>query len=600
MKKYIAYFALAAALLTAGCSLDRMPLTGPSTGTFPASSDEAQAGVLAAYKSLANNQMQSEPGPNRWFDQMTDIGAMRTVLSRWPDYTQSIITSSYSYVESYFARIYKGLGRVHLVLDNLDNLRGKIDDEEYYRFKAELLCLRAYYYDWACMVYGDVPFIDHCLSLTDYTYARTPKAEVIDRVLREMDDELLDHLPVVWDRQTWGVARIGRVAAYALKARINLEWGFYEEAARCSRKALELGDGIFDLTPLDCTYYPSHVDGEPDPTPLFGFAAEQGSKEWIWAVEFNRLAAANTHDGIYTFTSRVHNGAAAAGPSMALIDTFQCTDGLSIAESPLYDWQNPWQNRDPRLDLWCVRSGSRLMGIQFSTDPADKTVMDYNSGKAVNNSDVTGNKSEYGPNGIQGPGGFIWRKYSDPAYYGMITGTSYEDELDMPVIRLAELLLVDAEANIEWEGGDLTRAKAEIDRVRARVNMPAVEGTSREALRSALRYERKVELAAEGFRWFDIRRWKEADGKTPVAFKAIHGNQYAPGYGKTVSNAKPIIDENWIVTYDGVTTFDGKAFDARVLTERKFILGKDELWPFPYSEMVTNPLIGLENNNPGY
>ena len=85
-----------------------------------------------------------------------------------------------------------------------------------------------------------------------------------------------------------------------------------------------------------------------------------------------------------------------------------------------------------------------------------------------------------------------------------------------------------------------------------------------------------------------------------MAYKAINGPQYAPGYGNTVSNAKPIIDENWTVTYDGTTTFDGKAFDARVHTTRKFQLGKDELWPFPYTEMITNPLIGLENNNPGY
>ena len=117
MKKYIAFFALATALLTAGCSLDRIPLTGPSTGTFPASFDEAQAGVLAAYKSLANNIEQYEPFPNRWMDQLTDIGAMRTVLSKWPDYTQSTITSSYSGVEHFYARIYKSLGRIHLVLD---------------------------------------------------------------------------------------------------------------------------------------------------------------------------------------------------------------------------------------------------------------------------------------------------------------------------------------------------------------------------------------------------------------------------------------------------------------------------------------------------
>jgi hypothetical protein len=600
MKKHIAYLILATVAITTGCSLERTPLTGPSTGTFPASFDEAQAGVLAAYKNLANDIQQYEPFPGRWMDQLTDIGAMRTVLSRWPDYTQSIITSSYSGVEDFYARIYKGLGRVHLVLDNLDNLQGVIEDEQYYQLKAELLCLRAYFYDWACKVYGDVPFIDHCLTLDDYAYARTPKAEVIERILADMDDELLDRLPVAWTKQIWGTARIGRVAAYTLKARICLEWGFWEDAATYSKKALELADGVYDLTPLDYTYYPTHVEGEPDQTPLFGFAAETGSKEWIWAIQFNRLAAANTHTGIYTGTSRVHNGAAGAGPSMAMMDSFQCTDGLSIAQSALYDWQNPWKNRDPRLDLYCARSGSRTMGIQFSIDPADKTVYDYVSGTSVSNADVTGNKSEYGPNGIQGPGGYLWRKFNDPAYYGSITGTDYEDDLDVPVIRFAELLLIDAEANIEWEGGDLARAKSQIDRVRARVNMPDVDGSTREALRSALRYERKVELCAEGFRWFDIRRCKESDGITPVALKAIDGPQYAPAYGRTTSNAKPIIDANWIVTYDANSTFDGSAFNARVHTERVFTLNKDELWPFPYSEMITNPLIGTGNNNPGY
>lgn len=61
---------------------------------------------------------------------------------------------------------------------------------------------------------------------------------MIDRIIKDMDDELIDHLPVSWGSQTWGTARIGRVAAYALKARICLEWGFFESAARCSKRAL--------------------------------------------------------------------------------------------------------------------------------------------------------------------------------------------------------------------------------------------------------------------------------------------------------------------------------------------------------------------------
>ena len=598
MKKNIITILLSVVLLSS-CSLDREPLTGPSTGTFPASAEEAEAGLLAAYKSLSNDIHQYNPA-DRWFDQLTDIGAMRTTLSNWPNFGLSTVTSSLSHVENTYARIYKAIGRVHLVLDNLDNLRGVVTDEQYYQLKAELLCLRAYQYDKGCKFFGNMPWVDHALTLDDYAYARTPKAEVIANILADLDDELLDHLPIAWDKATWGTARIGRVAAYMLKARICLEWGFFEQAAKASKKALDLSAGVYDLTPLDCTYYATHADGEPDPTPLFGYAAETESSEWIFAIQFNRLAASNTHTGIYTFTSRVHNGAAGAGPSQHMMDTFQMKNGKKITdEGSGYDWKNPWANRDPRLDLYCLRSNSRAMGVQFSIDPKDKTVFDYNLGKAVPNGDVTGNKSEYGPNGTKGPGGYLWRKWHDPAYYGTITGTSYEDELDVPIMRLAELLLIDAEANIEWEGGDLARAKANIDRVRARVKMPAVDGSSREALRSALRYERKVELCAEGFRWFDIRRWKDADGN-PLAYKAINGNQYAPAFGSTTFNGIPQIDENWIVTYDESKTFDGAKFNGRVHTTRKFVLNKDELWPFPNSEMVTNPLIGLENNNPGY
>lgn len=598
MKKYILSI-LSVVLLASSCSLDREPLTGPSTGTFPASAEEAEAGLLAAYKSLANDIHQYNPS-DRWYDALTDISAMRTTLSKWPDFRLSIVTSNLSHIENTYARVYKGLGRIHLVLDNLDNLRGVVTDEQYYQFKAELLCLRAYQYDKACKFYGAVPWVDHCLTLDDYAYARTPREEVIANILRDLDDELLNHLPIAWDRAAWGTCRIGRVGAYALKARICLEWGFYADAAKYSKIALDLAAGVYDLTPLDCTYYATHADGEPDPTPLFGFDAEKNSMEWIWAIQFDRLAASNVHHGVYTFASRVHNGAAGAGPSQALIDSFQTKEGKKITDPDSgYDWKNPWKNRDPRLDLYCLRSGARSMGVQFSIDPADKTVFDYNIEKAVPNGDVTGNKSEYGPNGSKGPGGYLWRKHLDPVYYASIPGKEYEDELDVPIMRLAELLLIDAEANIEMEGGDLARAKADIDRVRARVNMPAVTATDRDGLRSALRYERKVELCCEGFRWFDLRRWKGADGKI-LAVKALNGDQYAPGFGLTTSNAKPIIDEDWIVTYDPNQTFDGAKCNARVHTTFKFVEGKDELWPFPYSEMITNPLIGEGNNNPGY
>lgn len=603
MKKIYTYILIAAAAISAAsCSLDRDYQNGPSTGTFPASQEEALAGVLVSYKNLGNGsfQQQYNPFPYRFIDHVTDIGCTRSAkLGEWAQFETSSITSQSSVAKDLYSGIYKTAGRIHLVLDNLDNLKDKVEEDVFYQFKAELLCLRAFVYDLGCQYYGDIQFIDHCLTLDDYAYPRVPREEVTARLLKDLDDELIDHLPIAWPKGEWGTVRFGRVAAYMLKARICLNWGMYEDAAFYSKKALDLADGIYSLTPLDCTYYATALDGEPSAANLFGFEAEMGSNEWIWSISFNKLAASNVHHGIYTFVSRVHNGAAGGGPTQAMMDSFQCTDGLSIVESSLYDWKNPWKNRDPRLDLFCLRNNTRCMGIEYSALTTATTVIDFHTGAAVNNNDVTGNKSEYGPNGKSGPGGYLWRKWCDEAYYGQITGTGYEDDLDVPVMRYAELLLIDAEANIEMDGGDLTRAANDINAVRARVGMPKVKATDREGLRTALRYERKIELCNEGFRWFDLRRWKDANG-TCLAATAVNGPQYAPAFNDALPNAKPTIDSNWIVSYNG-STWDGKASNLRTLRTLKFTVGRDELFPFPYNEITTNPALDpVKDQNPGY
>ena len=600
MKKNIIFILISVLLLTA-CdkALERYPLNGPSTGTFPASEEEALSGVLVSYKNLANSELQYSNFPSRFTDNITDIGTHRVGLRSWDYFVTSTITQTTSDATYLYGRIYKTAGRIHLVLDKLDAIKDKMSEETYKQFKAELLCLRAYIYDMGCQFYGDIPFIDHCLTLEDYAYARTPREQVIERILKEMDDDLLEALPVRWEKATWGSCRLGRAAAYTLKARICLNWGLYADAAKYSAKAMELSEGVYSLEPLDCTYYPNALAaGEPSASNLFGFKGET-SDEWMWAIQYNKLAASNVHAMVYTYSSRVANGAAGCGPSQALMDTFQCTDGKSITESPLYNWKDPWNHRDPRLDLFCLRSDTRINNVEYSTDPNAKQVRDYNTDAMVNNNDVYGNKSEYGPNGTKGPGGYLWRKFADKTYYGETLTTSYEDDLDVCIMRYAELLLIDAEANIEMDGGDLKRAQNDINQIRQRVKMPKINTLDRAELRSALRYERTVELCAEGFRWFDIRRWKLADGR-PLAAKVINGPQYAPAFKNNLSNAKPTIDENWTVSYDPAQTWDGQAFNLRVLINMRFQTGKDELWPLPDTEIRTNPAINQEDQNPGY
>ena len=602
MLKKIIYLIVSGGLLLSGCSLDYEPLNGPSSGSFPASEEEAMAGLYAAYKGLANMTVKETPFPMRINDCISDIGTYRTGAGNQIKAMSSTLTADNTMCEKVYKTVYKIAGRVHLVLDNLDRLRGVIPEDRFNQIKAELLCIRAYYYDLGCQFYGDIPFIDHQLDLDDYSdYPRIPREQVTARLLQDLDDDLLDYLPVQWNPGTYGTTRSGRVAAYALKARIALNWGLWEEAARCSKIATTLAEGVYDLEPLDCTYYATHADGEPSAANLFGFAG-QTSREWLWAIQYNRLI--NYTSATYYEAPRIHGGCSWLGPSQAMVDTFQCTDGKPITESPLYDWQNPWANRDPRLDLFCLRPDTRLWGVQYDTDVRVEKVKDYNQSTAgkevlISNADAVGNKSEYAANGSKGPGGYLWRKYSDKGMMGLVNGTKTEDDINAGIIRFAELLLIEAEANIEWDGGDLAIAEANINRVRARVNMPPVTDRSREGLRKALRYERKAELCNEGFRWFDIRRWK-------IASKAVNGPMYAPGYstvqnpGNYISNVRPSFDDDWVVTYDLSDTWDGKTGNLRVFQTMVFNPEKDYLWPIPYTELVTNPAIGVENQNPGY
>ena len=126
MLKKIIYLVVSGSLLLSSCSLDREPLNGPSSGNFPASEEEAMAGLYAAYKGLANMTIKETPFPTRINDCISDIGTYRTGAGNQIKAMSSTLTSDNSMCEKVYKTVYKIAGRVHLVLDNLDKLNGII------------------------------------------------------------------------------------------------------------------------------------------------------------------------------------------------------------------------------------------------------------------------------------------------------------------------------------------------------------------------------------------------------------------------------------------------------------------------------------------
>ncbi len=594
MKKYIISIFAVAATLFAGCDINEEYQNGPNAATFPASEDEVIAGLFSGYKNLSLIDASSTPYPGIQ-DNASDIGTARINSTSYGDQVLSQFTSSHAWAYKVYNYVYKGVGRVNLVLDNFDNVKSLMSEEDFYSYKAELLVLRSFHFDLANQFYGDAPYFEKTISLGE-TYSRMDREEMTTRLLDvDMADELIEYLPVRFSKDSYGTARIGRVAAYGLKARICLNWGLYEDAAKYAEKALALIDEAgYKLETFDTSLCgKDHTAGEPTANNLFGASGQSTSDENIWALQFNPMISSNQHNGLYYAAMRPVGGCSYFGPTQAFIDAIQCSDGKSIADSPLYDYQNPWSNRDPRLDLFCVRPGSRALGVEFQTNPSIQTVIDYNNGGiSISNSEAYGTKSEYGANGSKGCGGYLWRKYldidGDFATNNKALGTGSICTLNYPLMRLAELYLIRAEAYIELNS-NLDVAKSDIELIRTRAGMPTLTATTQSELRSALRYERMVELCNEGFRWFDIRRWG-------VAEAYVSGKLYAPALDGSPSNAKPTIDTNWHVTYSG-DTWDSSSINLRTFVTMVYNPLKDGLWPIPEEEILAMPTV---TQNPQY
>lgn len=194
------------------------------------------------------------------------------------------------------------------------------------------------------------------------------------------------------------------------------------------------------------------------------------------------------------FAPQMMGGWEAISPTKDLVDLYECTDGKSISESALYDENNPFANRDPRLDYTILYDGSVIAG---------KT---YSSGAALGNSTRTG---------------YSIRKYINPENDGM----NYPGWTNFIYIRYAEILLIYAEAKNEVSGPDESVYKA-VNDVRDRVGLPALpDNLTKEEMRQSIRKEKRVEFAFEGVYLYDTRHWKttEAAVTKPVYGKKVNG-----------------------------------------------------------------------------
>lgn len=554
MKRVCFFLAITAVFVQFSCEgyLDKYPLDSPSSTNFPQSKMELEMALNGAYQSLykkVGGQMQDE----LFWDHATDIGFVRGAYES----TEGILTGSVNtrMFSSHWTHYYKGIQRTNFIIENMAKARLIIDNAFCDRVEAEAKFIRAYHYMHLTERYGDVPFVVSSLNLDNALMERTPKREIIESLLSDLE-AAGEVLPESYADNDGG--RVTKGAALALKARIALYNEKYEVAAAAAQAVMALG-------------YSLHNDyGE-----LFQLGGE-GSNEIIFQLSYHPDVYANT-DHIFLGGRGGTGNWSITVPSRWLIDSYLCVDGKSIDKSGLYDPAKPYENRDSRLKESIIVPQTWFGGELFETHPDSTSTwrMEGNEMVRVANVEVTNQFATFT--------GYLWRKNWDETQYWQ--SWAGQGTLSAKLIRYAEVLLTYAEAKLELDQFDQSAYNA-INAIRRRADMPDVErGLTQDQLRKVIRNERKIELAGEGFRLYDIRRWRIAEHVIPGD---LPGRKYQAYWDNT---GIPVINEY------GHPEYNNQSDVFKIIQKRSFDPQRDYLWAIPQNERDLNPSL---TQNPGY
>jgi hypothetical protein len=431
------------------------------------------------------------------------------------------------------------------------------------RSVGEALFFRAYNYWNLVKTFGGVPKIDKVLDVTssELYSPRATQTQIVDFILSDLDNAV-SKLPKQSQLTADELGRVTQGAALALKARVALYMGTWA-------KYHNEGDPVKYLTAavtaanqvVTSNEYALYTDKGADSYKYLFILQGDDSKEVILARRYyaNRL--------VHNWTRELWFNAMV--PTKNVADMYLATDGKPITKSALFQGYSTltseFQNRDPRMAMTFIVPGTTIFfegGLMQPTFPG-----------------FTGSNATHT--------GYMIRKFLDET----IDATTFQGAYDFKEFRYAEVLLILAEALYEQNGHisdqDLNRT---INVIRQRVNMPALTNAFVTAnglnMLDELRRERTVELAFEGYRRDDLRRWKTAETIMPQALKGVKfvGTAYQQRYPDLKIGTDIQVDENGFIV-------------AEPSGSRRF-LPKHYLDPIPLQQIQLSK--GTLTQNPGW
>ena len=552
---YIAGLCLSLHLFS-GCTdyLEEAPLDAPATGQFFNNQTEMNAALNAVYKSVYWNT--GTTPYQSVFDGWTDIALLRA-----PDLGEGNFDVFNANSKNIWTLAYTTIQRANTMIEGMETGKANVPAAVYNRMQAEARCVRAFAYFYLVNMFGDVPLITKPLLLSEfYNQKRVPKADVIKFIYGELDTAAtgLDWAPV--DR-----GRVSKAVALGLKART----AFYSKEYKIAADAAKL---VIDGAALGLNPKFQDLFTKAGQTPNTG-------KEIMFEILYTDADAnAITYLPLGSI-SRAAGGQSGRFPQQRLVDMFEAKDGKRIDESAVYDPKNPRLNRDNRLKYTVAIPGDTI-SMNMTTLVYDI----YKSTTSFRNADGTwSTKANADYDNAYGPSksgvGLLHAKYT------MTAENAFSARVNFILMRYAEILLTYAESKIELNEIDASVLNA-INLVRKRAGQPDAVTGDQSQMRQLIRRERTVELAMEGFRWFDIRRWDIASIVMPQKVMGIAKDPAVvparPNFKLTAVN-----DLNNIPTY-------AESESVRMVREIRYWYPKLNLLPVPQSERDINP--GLTQN----
>lgn len=526
-------------LLGAACNknlLNQQPLSQVTDETYWTQDTDAVMFVTNLYTVLPQAATFGSNGGFDYYEGMSDNGICRDGNTRrfgtsTQDATISGLEWSYTPIKQAY-EYFDNVGRI----PNMDTaLRSRLNGEVYF--------VLAYRYFIMATLYGDVPLVTKNYTNTaESNIPVTAHAIVIDSVIQWLNDAVAV-LPLSYSGADLG--RITRGAALALRCRVNLYQNNWAQAAADAQAIMNLH--IYSLYPDYYSFFQKDGDYSAEDILHYGYGVGSSTQ--------NNLAA--------TLGSKdLEKGQNIMDPTAELVNDYESANGYyPYTDDPAYNPHAPFDNRDPRLTASILYPGVIFPYAEFSY---------LNQYDPFNN---TGDRIGAQQGALAG---FSWCKNVDHYDYTRNGVNGWKS------FRYGEVLLNYAEAENELTGPS-PMVFAALDSIRARARMPmtaqffATNGwaMNQTTLRTFIRHERRIELAGEGLRYFDILRWK-------IGQQVLNGPIYTVDASAGIS---------------AISTANGNInmFPKTLIENRYFNSDKYYVWPVPQGAIDASNGVIVQN-----